>query len=374
MVSPSMKSWHRSLSSLKLVCLIAVLWLVGCAQFYQGPGGRLAQVEALVEQQDFIKAQKLLSDISVDDPDYQALVTRRRALGPLIEQYEFNRVRESERLRAEEKWPDALQVLDEALKKVPRSEALTSARAEFIAARGLRQAELQLELNVLLGRQLPVQTAILEKITALDPERLGNRWQMYTHQRQLEDLSDNLLDCGREAIASKNLTLANNCLASVPRLTADADKSKEGERLQALVVQKQQQQALRERELAAQRADKLAQKRAQRLARLKDQYRDLVAAGWWVAARGKLARLHRLSPNDAEVKRWQVELQQQIDSRVSLVIKQGEALYSQGHLHEALRVWQQGAKLDPANRELQNHIARVERFLEKLDQLDTPEG
>ena len=76
-----------------------------------------------------------------------------------------------------------------------------------------------------------------------------------------------------------------------------------------------------------------------------------------------------MAPGDEETEAWALQLRQRIETRVAEGIKQGQALYSQGHLRQALSVWEQTADLDPGNQELQEHINRVERFLNKLTEL-----
>jgi|GEM_PF-4394109 len=338
----------------KLILLIYLSVAAGCATVWLPY--RLEQVEHLIAQQQYARAQGLLQNIDTQDPDYEALVRQRRALGPLTQQLEQSTIEQAQQLERQQRWESALSVIDDGLVRLPESEALQQARNDLLLARKSRIAALKNKYYLLQGRQLPAQAELLEQIVAADPENLRNRWQVYQLERQIEQVSTGLEQCGEEATAAGDHTLAQDCQQAAKKLAGEPVAAKETEpaaptKLDETVIQ----------------VDKQAVKQ------LKREYRDFVSAGWWLAAKGKLEELQEQAPKDHQVKKWSQWLQESIDKQVALGIKQGQALYSQGHLDQALEEWESAAALAPDNQELQGHIARVERFLANLGRLNGKE-
>ncbi len=328
---------------------------------------RVALVDQLVQQQEFSRAQDLLADLDTSDPQFAELANRRRALHPLIEQFEANTIRESELLQAQQQWVEALAVLERGMQKLTGSEPLSRAREQLLQARTAYLDAIEAQLQVLQGRLLSQQAGLLAQRASAKPDNLVYRWQLLRQQQKSAGLVDHLLDCAEQPQADAQL--AADCLNVARSLDQSAAQAQRLARLQ-----RRREPAGGDSRPPRQTAqvDAGAQRQLQQLKR---EYRDLVAAGWWLAARDKMLELKARAPaSDKEVESWSLELQEIIDSQVQLGIKQGQALYSQGFLQQALHIWRRAADLAPDNVEVQAHIGRVQRFLQKLDQLHGSEG
>ncbi len=376
--------------------------VVSCSHLPQGVD-RVALVDQLVKQHEFMEAKKLLTELDTQDPQYTALANRRRALRPLIERFEEKCVEQSRELRQDEYWVEALQVLDSGLKKVPNSKTLTVAREKLLGERQMYIDNIDRQMKLIEGKILPTQTALLQKRTEMQPENLLYRWELYRHQRKASAIVRDMIDCAEQAQQQGNFELSADCLnvaetmadsSRVPVLAKLKEKQVEAETIarneekakrvaeEVAAAKKAQQIARAKRNLKekarrekvkARRQIKHEEKRA--LKQLKQEYRDLIAAGWWLEARAKLEELKDKAPvDDTEVVSWSRRLQRLIDSRVKMGIEQGQVLYSQGFLVQALNVWRKAHELAPENAELSDHIARVERFLNNLDRLHAVEG
>lgn len=357
---------------LSALVLFLTVTLAGCSTM-SGPE-RIARVDQLVADQEYGKAETLLTDIDARDAEFEELVVRRRALRPLIVQFEERTLRKVESLKKTDDWPAAEAMIQDARGKLPRSATLQMVEEQFYADRSARLEQLNREMNILLAEHLSAKTPLVHQITQIHPGAIKSRWQSFRHHREREDLARQLLNCSDQALQESRFELAESCLKMAAELTDDEAIQSQLAALQQRHGEKQQQvqrraEAQEEAEMAASEAHTVEQ-----LEDLKFRYRYLMDAGWLAAAREILAELQNRAPDDPEVAEWTVLLQALIDTRVADQIAEGQALYSAGRLREALAVWRDAEKLAPNNTVLQAHITRVERFIAKLERLDSEDG
>lgn len=355
--------WHS------LIVGLAAVLLGACAMLPAGTD-RLARVEQLVERQEFAKAENLLADVDPTDPHYQELLVRRRALRPLIDQFEENTVQRVDSLKKADQWPAAEASLEEALDKLPHSEVLRKAEEQLRRDRAQRLEDIHRQMTLLKGQHLAAKAPLVQQAQQVDPGSVKTRWESFRYQREADELSEELLACGESALDEAHYDLAESCLEMAASLT-------DGEAVQEQLARLKQRREEDRARTAARREERQKAQRAARVARqqeevekLKARYRSLFDAGWWLAAKDILTQLRSEVPEDPEVQNWTSELQEVIRKQVERSIERGQALYTEGQLQEALSVWRSAAKLDPDNTVLQAHIARVERFLSKLKRLD----
>jgi tetratricopeptide (TPR) repeat protein len=357
----------HGLGKIIIVGMTAVL--SACSTMPTGPE-RVARIDQLVARHEYAKAEALLADIDARDPAFEALVVRRRAIRPLIGRFEENVAERVNQLKLADEWPKAEAVLDEALAKLPESEALRKTERRFYADRDERLDQIDREISLLRGEHLAAKAPLVEMAEEVHPRSIKTRWQAYLHGRETEKLAAELTSCGELALEEARYDLAESCLKMAAALTEDESTATRLLALQERSAREQAEAAAREKaEQEAEAAARLARKTEQ-VDQLKTRYRDLVDAGWWAAAKEVLTELQEQVPEDPDVVTWSGELRKVVADRVEANIKEGQALYSRGRLHEALAVWQDAAKLAPENPVLQAHISRVERFIAKLERLN----
>jgi acetolactate synthase regulatory subunit len=353
----------------KIAALILVAALSACSTMPVGPE-RVARVDELVARREFAKAEALLANIDARDPAFEALVVRRRAIRPLVVQFEENTVARVAELKALDEWPRAETLLYEALQKLPDSEALQIAEQRFYADRGERLDQIDREISLLRGEHLAAKAPLVEMAEEVHPKGIKTRWKSFLHGREAQQLAEELARCGEHALEEARYELAESCLKMASTLTDDAATSAQLAALQQRRADEQAQAVARaEAEREAETAARTARK-TEKVDQLKARYRDLVEAGWWAAAKEVLAELQAQTPKDPDVIAWSQDLEKVVADRVQANIEEGQSLYSRGYLHEALAVWQDAAKLAPENTVLQAHISRVERFIAKLERLN----
>jgi hypothetical protein len=367
-----MREGKQSMKNIFFKGLLLNLGLVlfpACSSLPTGPE-RLAQVEQLVAEQEFARAGKLLANIDPRDPAFEALAVRRRAIGPLVVRFEESTIRRVNQLEDTDQWPAAEEVLEEALEKLPDSRALQNAKQQFYADRAARLVQIEREISHLRGEHLSAKTFLVQQVKAVDPEALKTRWLALRHGREAEALAEELSACGEDALAESQYALAASCLKVAASLTRSESTRTQVALLEERRIREEAQAAARaEAQHEAERAARRARK-TEKVGQLKIRYRDLFDAGWWAAAQETLTELRNQVPSDHQVLVWSEELQAVIDRRVAAGIEEGQVLYSQGLLHQALAIWREAAKLAPDKPILQAHIARVERFIAKLQRLN----
>ncbi len=352
------------------------LWLAilfSCLQFacVSVPTGKekVELIDQLVSEHEFSKIKNLLENIDTRDSEFEALVIRRRAIRPLIVQFEQYTVRKASQLQQQDQWPQALALLNQSQQKLPDSEVLQQAEENFYQQRSARLDQIREQIDLLEGEKQLDKTPLVEKIVDIHPTGISSRWQSFQHQRKNKALASELMTCGDKALAGQKLDLAEACFSMVRALYPEfqVDQSL------AEIAKTRIQQANKAEEIAQLKADQEEKQRQQQISVLRDQYQYLAAAQWLVAAKQTLAELRVLAPGDSEVLKWAQELQTVIQTQVEEGIHRGQALYSHGKLEQALDAWESAAELDPDNPILQGHIARAERFLQKLQRLDNAE-
>lgn len=356
---------------IRMSVLLLGMTLAGCGNL-SGPE-RLTLVDQMVARQEYAKAAALLSDIDARDAQFEALVVRRRALRPLIAQFEESTHRKVEAFKDADDWPAAAEVIKEARDKLPRSATLKQIEKQFYADRSARLEQLDREMSLLLGAHLSAKSVLIEQAANVHPDAMKNRWRSYRHHREREQLARELMGCGYQALEERRYELAESCLKMASQLTED-----ENVKIRLLALEERHQEKER-KTLARAQAQQEAETEARQahtveeLTELKLRYQYLVDAGWLAAAREILAELQNRAPSDPEIMLWGAKLQALIKQRVADQTAEGQALYSAGRMREALAVWREAQKLAPEDSVLQAHITRAERFLAKLERLDNDE-
>lgn len=355
-------------SSLRPGLLLLGLAVTGCTSL-SGPE-RLARVDKMVAQQEYAKAAALLSDIDARDAEFEALVVRRRALRPLIVQFEEGTLRKVEALKKSDDWPEAEALIKEARGKLPRSAMLQMVEEQFYADRNARLEQLSREMSLLLGEHLNAKSRLVEQAANVHPDGVKNRWRSFRHSREREQVARALVKCSHQALDEARHELAESCLKM-------ADQLSEDEVVKAQLLALKERHHDKERQARAQgeaqraaEADARQARTVEQLGELKLRYQYLMDTGWLAAAREVLDELQNRAPDDPEILLWGSKLQALIKQRVADQTAEGQALYSAGRLREALAVWREAQKLAPEDAVLQAHITRVERFIAKLERLD----
>ncbi len=338
------------------------LFLVGCAPDQMIKRDLPKQVDRWVAEEEYGKALRALERVSPDHPLYPRLQAQRKEVLRLVDKYERVLIDKGRMLIRNQEWQRAHELYQDGMEKLPDSERIARARADFLARRAERVEELRTEALVnkgdWLSRQLPLQREILRTM----PDDRQAKKDLKRANRELEPTSAGLYVCGQRALDSGNNKLAVRCLALAAQLTPTTSVK------DALARAEKEHKKTKARTRRAKRK-RQRQSEADMVRRLLDEYEEAYEADDLIQARGILSELKLADPKSVRVEQLEMELESAIGERVTRGMEESRRLYSQGKIQQALDNWRELSKLDPENEDIKTHIARAERVLAKLREL-----
>ncbi len=366
----------RGLSRLFLsrLRLLPLLWLLSLLAACQGlpvaiDADAQAQWSNLIEAEDYRQAQRMLAAIPSDHPQSRTLQARGRQLPALIAGFEKRQLKRSRKLSKGQQWLGALALVERALKQLPDSDALAKEYGRVQRARDTHVLALMNELSLIEAEGLLSQAPLLEKL-----QRAGvasdRGWQQWQYESKSAALADKLLVCGKGAIEQQDWRLANRCLSRAQALQPSETLAAAQRRLTELSAQSKRQQRLASQRAKARQRDSKSRQQRIDVARLRGEFHQQLAVSDWRAAAKRLAELQQLALQPAVFNGLQADLDRQLQHYVDRAIRLGQSLYSRGELQQALTTWQAAAQVAGDNVVLLGHIARAEKFIDKLARLE----
>lgn len=338
------------------------LSLVGCVPEQVLRKDQPKQVDRWVAEEEYGKALKVIEQVKPDNPLYPGLQSRRKDILRRVDKYERVLIRKGRMLIRKEQWQQAFELYEEGTEKLPDSERIARARADFLARRDERVAALRTKAlvnkGVWLSRELPLRREILRTT----PDDRQAKKALKRANRELDDTSEGLYLCGQRALVSRDNKLAVRCLALAEKLTPTTSVK------DALARAEKEQEKTKAKTRRAKRK-KQQQAGADKARKLFDEYEEAYEADDLIQARSILAVLKIVEPESDKVEQLEVELDGAIGERVTRGLEESRKLYSQGKIQQALDNWRALSEIDPENEDIKAHIARAERVLAKLREL-----
>lgn len=338
----------------RLLVLITLLSLSGCAQFYAKQGNVNEQVDTWIENHQYDKA---LATINAMDPEHEAYPELRQRTS-IIEERRADYIDQQLDLASsheeEADWAGAIAVLDAALTNLPEAPELRSQRREY-EQRRLSSID-RSENTILLARAryLLATRASEENLLKATPSNFFTQQRYRVFQQELKTVSRQLYAVGRQALYE------NDSFSAVQALTL-SNRLSPNELSQELLGSIQQVQQT-ERQQARTQEDAVAD---QQWPQLEEAFSLSMSLNDLVGARSLLREMAELDPERAQPMRE--DLNTRLASEAALLKERGELLYSQGFLGEALDVWEEALNLTPNDTELQANAERARTFLTNLD-------
>ena len=349
---------------------LPIFLLSGCAYLNSFNSDLDKQVDSWMAQQEYGKVLDTLRYVRPANPKYQLL--RKKRQQALAEAKRFEQAQISKSLNQIEKgqWHEAELTLNDAMKKLPDSEALQHTYQEFTKQRAqyLKSLNTQLAINKaeLLIKDKPVQ----QQLSRTLPDDRKTRQVMDKYRDDSQQVTAQLLTCGADASQINDLVLAEQCYRLADRLQPNTSTRDALTAVQEKLA-RIQAQAL-ERDLEHRQAQSQARKPpsiSQLGHNLLEKSRKALQAGHLKLALSQYDKIPGTDKNQPVVKQYGEEMNRTIRDNVNQGIELGRKLYSQGQVEQALAVWNKLRDLDPDNENLLSHIERAERVLDKIKQL-----
>lgn len=292
--------------------------------------------------------------------------------------FEANCRQQADAMVANDQWQSALNKLKSCIDRLPNETPLIDDHIMMKTERDKRLRLVQRNIDIIRAEHWALKEPLEYKIQALSNPDMTEWWHDYQKDSERQRLTNSMIDCADEAIATDQLKLANRCVKAAKNL----DESYQNPALkQALSQQKkqlnvetvQQQKAINQKQIVQKKQQEREERQEQReeLAALKVEYRQLIKSDQLASAIATMNKMKALSPENKQVNIWANDLDVIIGIKVKHDLERGQALYSQGLIQQALFLWQPLSVLDPENLEVRENIQRAEKFIENLDKLES---
>ena len=313
-----------------------------------------------------------LEQLQMLDTQTPAQRQRMQYLRRSLHQFEHKVVRNADRLEEQDDWQGAQAQLDSALRILPGSLPLGTARQQLAERRQLHEERLRMELAIHQGEQLLKDTEAYQRLRQLQGPGVLNWLEMKNFDRKRRASAASLHDYARRAIQRDNredYILAQRALKLAKGLYGgDLQLPENAETGTAI----EQELALINRQLlpAKPQPVRAAPKKEPKVSLTELQ--QALDSGDLRSAQQHLNRLRSQAPQHPQLTSLQSEFRSQLNLRVNSALKRGNELYSQGEIERALAIWREAGALAPDNVELQANIVRAEKLLENLRALSAP--
>lgn len=333
--------------------LSILLALGGCSQLPWQVLPTDAGIDQLCKQHRYVTALKVLDTRKRSAPDYEE---KRTEILNDLKNYQTELLRQADALIQQQQFAKAEVLIETDRPELPASLELTQFDAQFSAARDRylqRWLDEVVQLRApSLAKEHSAYMALLKAASTPELQRVVAR-----HQADVDYFSPLIAKLGSQALAQNDydkaaqyLTIANQ-LAPSP-LLAHQLKSAE----QAIAADKQKQQTNR------------INTREQRYRELQSALQKSIRDHEFFAARDLLAQTRTLNTHNDELDAMERDLDAAIVTFAKQKIDAGNRQYAEGHIEESLKEWRAANALTPTA-ELQEKIDKAQKFIDRLEQL-----
>ncbi len=321
-------------------------------------------IETLLEQNEFDRVRHL----TTRHPEIDTTKMQDR-IASLESAYESDVLAQVRTLEENRELLNAVELLSEALRRVPHSSQLRELRTT-LEARRVHQLKVNERISLMVRAEYLLESQQLyERQVNLQTPGYEQRRVQAQHENEQIMLANQLLEHARYAMQVNELDAAGSCLKLAQKLDATADITPVQAELQAMA--KSRQESVRQ-------ADNVRTSRIKRKTdrEAKDETVKLLATTQQALndnklqdAREAFTRIPPSTSQDSEVVAVQNTLDQAVSTRVNNLILAGDAQYRAEQIHEALKTWSEAQALDPDNAELRERTDRANRVLANLEAL-----
>lgn len=332
---------------------------------------RPENLDSLLEQHEYARARQLTSKYpSLDTLEIQTRITGEETA------YEENIYSQARERQSGNDLLGAVQLLSDALQKVPHSTSLRELRTTIEPER-IKQLQtnereqLITRANYILGQQ-----QLYHDQTNLEAPSLGQRWENERNQKEALKLSGQLMEHGQQALETDNPELAKTCL----QLSQALHKTPEVDALLANIhaAAEAHKQAVKQKTWQAQKkaTRRKVQNRKKKQQDQKNQTEVLLAETQQAlekddlqVARAAFVQIPPAAINDSEVLAIQDDLDQAVEMRVRQLMATGDTQYRADDVLQAVRTWTEALSLAPDNQYLRERVERANKVLARLEEL-----
>lgn len=316
------------------------------------------KLSALLAEHKYQLALQLIDQSPSDTDHYHYLQQQRDTVVKQQQQYINQTLSNSQQLQQRYLWPQALDLIQQALANNPESSALTAALRQAQSQQQHFIQQQKIQLAKLEAPALRQAQAIIEPLLLADPKQADYvTIQQLNRLRSLHHLP--ILSAAAEAaIAQQQWQEAQSLLTAAQQLPLQTDLKELSNTVNKklnLAAQQQRQSALaQQRQIAAELAQSLDQLIQEQ------QWPEIKTIATALAQQDTLTE-HELSLLN--------KAQQSLNQHLARIINQGQLHYTKGELQEAINYWLEALQLSPEDNNLKQRLERALRFKQNIDNL-----
>lgn len=334
-----------------LIITIWIFTLSGCAYLNSFSSKLPDKIEQLTREKQYGEALDILAYIKPANPDYAILMKQKEKLTIIVSELEKKTIKDSRKYLAQKKWLKTQQTLEATLAKIPDSEPVNKEYERFIIKRDTHLKNIEIALVQNKAHWLIENTSVKQSIERILPDAEKKYSELKDFKRQINRISDKLVDCVEFSLEQKKWYQANKCFELVQKLDPDALTKKQNKEIltQLLSAHHQNENVIN------------------------DKTKKLIVELKQGFSHENLMRAHRhlvLISNQENASRKMKKLAKKLNKKYRQRIKEGidagRKLYSNGKIEESLKVWNALLVIDSQNEKLREHINRANRVVENL--------
>lgn len=347
---------HARLSNKNIACatlITALLTLGGCAQLPWQLLPTDINIEHLCKQHRYVTALKVLDARKRSTPDYEQ---KRAEIFDDLKIYQTGLLQQANALVQQQQFAKAEALIEHNRAELPASQELSQFDAQFSTA---RDRYVERWLDEVVQQRAPALARAHNAYLALakaasTPELLG---VVSRHEADVAYFSPRIAKIGSHALAQGDHEKAAHYLAIANQLQPSpllAQQLKSAE--QSVTAEKQKQLTAR------------ANIREQRYRELRNALQKSISDHEFYAARDLLAQARTLNIHDDELDALQRVLDEAVASFAAQKVETGNRSYADGKIEEALKNWRAANALMPTA-DVQEKIDKAQKFIDRLEQL-----
>lgn len=261
----------------------------------------------------------------------------------------------------------ARQLLDTALEQMPGNQTLLDARQAIETRRTALLRINDCRLGAARADYLMDKAELLQQRGPLDMKDYLQDWQIRRERQELDQLATQLRDCAIQALADRQLALAEDTIAAARRVRGEEFVAAELQQLAQIKNPRPAASSAEAKKPAPKRPAELTPQQKIRQARVALQ--SAMTRGDLRQAKAQLAELRRLEGETPQL----VELDNSVSEAIAAYIadahEQANALYRDRQIVQARDLWQKILELAPDDTQARANLERAERVLKKLEEL-----
>jgi tetratricopeptide (TPR) repeat protein len=345
---------------------LTILLTSGCAALKPDSTARQAAKREAMEKQiaarNYHKALLLLKEAEPDE-NTEAYRSQRRRIDGLENILETEAELKATRLSELNDLREAIDILDQTLKKIPENSQLQEMRRDLVREREVRQSESARNLLLSEAEYLFSQLEWHDEQELLENSSFMSRWRKSRLEESLRSLHGELLLCGQEALAARQEPIAERCL----QMAKAIDDTKVVKELLARIDSDPQAPSVVS--ISEAKKTRPASSSSTSFQTMEEELQKNIDKGQLIRAYEILAKLEQFPGSTEKLHGYRKQLDKRKKSRITKLHKEASRLYRSGQIAEARSTWQQILALDPDNHTAVEKIARADKVLKKLQYL-----